>query len=177
MLGPNPAYANESFYMANIHEDEKRVQRLFEAAPGAGIAMRQRSLASNELQGLMLTGTCLVIALVDRRKLQPWVMCADVPSLVGYDGGYLGHYVLIIGFDPVTDEYIVRDPAGMDAEQRLAASSLDQARMSFGTDEDLIIVPLRCVHGHGDSCEDPDCSTCITDALLERVELEPCEPQ
>lgn len=169
MMGPNPAYANEGFYMANIHEDEQRVSRLFQAAPSAGIAMQQRSLASHELQGIMLTGTCLVIALVDKRKLDPWVV-ADLPALVGCaDAGYTGHYVLIIGFDSATNEYIVRDPAAMDAEQRLTTAALDEARMSFGTDEDLIIVPLRGMHDTNcERCEQPGCVCCVCMHVFKR---------
>ncbi len=57
------------------------------------------------------------------------------------DGGYTGHYVLIVGFDGVRGEFILRDPATPVSELRVRAAALDQARRSFGTDEDLLIVP------------------------------------
>jgi hypothetical protein len=90
----------------------------------------------------MLTGACLVIALVDRRKLEPSMdACMYMPTLCGIDAGYTGHYILIIGFDSAQQQFIVRDPATVESELRVSAAALDQARRSFGTDEDLIIVP------------------------------------
>ncbi|GAX83634.1 hypothetical protein CEUSTIGMA_g11058.t1 [Chlamydomonas eustigma] len=151
-LGPNPAYANEGFYMEHLQEDELRVSQLFSEANTAGIALHQRSLSSQELQEVAVTGACLVIALVDKRKLDPWLLTADLlcPTLLGGsekgsscegDGGYTGHYVLIVGFDISRQEFIVHDPAAPVSELRVSASALDLARRSFGTDEDLLIVP------------------------------------
>ena len=54
---------------AVLQEDEQRVSQLFLEADTAGIAVRQRSLTSQELQEVAMTGACLVIALVDKRKL------------------------------------------------------------------------------------------------------------
>lgn len=144
-LGPNPAYANEGFYMENMQEDERRVSQLFLEAPAAGISVQQRSLSSDELQEAMLTGACLVIALVDKRKLlDPYTeACMVLPALCGIDAGYTGHYILIIGFDSEPGQFVVRDPAAMVSELRVSAAALDQARRSFGTDEDLIIIPCR----------------------------------
>lgn len=146
-LGPNPAYANEGFYIANIQEDQHRVSRLFSDASAAGIAVQKRSLSASELQEVMLTGVCLVIALVDKRKLNPRLVRGDsygLPTLLpgGFgEAGYTGHYILIIGFDAAEQRFIVRDPAMMASELHVSSHALDLARMSFGTDEDLIIVP------------------------------------
>ena len=49
-LGPNPAYANESFYMENMEDDERRVSKLFVEAAHVGLAVQQRSVSSDELQ-------------------------------------------------------------------------------------------------------------------------------
>jgi hypothetical protein len=150
-LGPNPAYAEEGFYMEHLQEDELRVSQLFSEANTAGIALHQRSLSSQELQEVAMTGACLVIALVDKRKLDPWLLSPDLlcPTLLGGnekgasegDGGYTGHYVLIVGFDVSRLEFIVHDPATPVSELRVSALALDLARRSFGTDEDLLIVP------------------------------------
>ena len=160
-LGPNPAYANERFYMAHMREDEVRVARLFGEAPGAGISIQQRSLSSQDLQAMLLTGDYLVIALVDKSKLDPWLVAAAAdaaaaaadtaaraaaaaaaPALCGGELGYVGHYVLVIGVDPARGEFIIRDPARLAPEHRVSAGAFDTARRTFGTDEDLLLVRL-----------------------------------
>ncbi|GLC36565.1 hypothetical protein PLESTM_000460800 [Pleodorina starrii] len=141
-LGPNPAYANESFYMENMEDDERRVSQLFVDAARVGIEVQQRSISSEELQFWLLSGSCLVIVLVDKRKLDPWLAAADMclPSLCGMELGYTGHYVLVVGYDGVSQEYVVRDPAAQEPDLRVSAAALDAARRSFGTDEDILVV-------------------------------------
>jgi hypothetical protein len=200
-LGPNPAYANEGFYMPHMAEDERRVEELFRKAQTAGIVLQKRTLSPEELKEAVLTSSCLVIALVDKRKMDQSILAANrshydaalaslptslsIPTatdlicsagisagIEGYNAGYLGHYVLIVGYDQEKDEYVLRDPARPspssssagasssssfssssssseeggegqeDVGTRIAASSLEEARRSFGTDEDLLIVPL-----------------------------------
>ncbi|GFR50726.1 hypothetical protein Agub_g12983 [Astrephomene gubernaculifera] len=151
-LGPNPAFANESFYMEHMEDDERRVSRLFREAAAAGIALQQRSVSGEELQSWLLSGECLIILLVDKRKLDPWLAAAAdmcLPALCGVELGYLGHYVLLVGYDSTTAEYVVRDPAAAVSELRVSAAALDVARRSFGTDEDILVVGLA---GSGGCC-------------------------
>ncbi|EFJ51379.1 hypothetical protein VOLCADRAFT_57258, partial [Volvox carteri f. nagariensis] len=141
-LGPNPAYADESFYMENMEDDERRVSQLFIDAAHAGIVVQQRSVSSEELQAWMLSGSCLIIVLVDKRKLDPWLAAADMclPALCGMELGYSGHYVLLVGYEAASQEFVVRDPAAHQSELRVSAAALDAARRSFGTDEDILVV-------------------------------------
>lgn len=53
-----------------------------------------------------------------------------------------GHYVLLVGYDGSTHEYVVRDPASGRPHLRVGAAALDAARRAFGTDEDLLVVQL-----------------------------------
>ncbi|GIL62564.1 hypothetical protein Vafri_16759, partial [Volvox africanus] len=150
-LGPNPAYANESFYMENMEDDERRVSQLFVDAAHVGIAVQQRSVSSEELQSWMLSGGCLIIVLVDKRKLDPWLAAADMclPALCGMELGYTGHYVLLVGYEAVSQEYVVRDPAAERPDLRVSAAALDTARRSFGTDEDILVVSNNGVAATG----------------------------
>lgn len=65
----------------------------------------------------MLSGGCLIIVLVDKRKLDPWLGAGEPGSggmggmsmsmclpavLCGMELGYAGHYVLLVGFDAGT---------------------------------------------------------------------------
>lgn len=55
---------------------------------------------------------------------------------------YTGHYVVLCGYDPAAGEFLVCDPASQRALQRVPAARLDAARRSFGTDEDLLLIPI-----------------------------------
>ena len=169
-------------YRAPLHpatqEDEQRVSQLFLEADTAGIAVQQRSLTSQELQEVALTGACLVIALVDKRKLDSTIRTKPSPvstsspqatpstsssefavggdptsrnnagsSLMDStssalpssssssshvassgDGEYMGHYVVIFGYDAASGEFLLRDPATPVSELRVGANALDLAR-------------------------------------------------
>ncbi len=70
------------------------------------------------VQSWMLSGGCLIIVLVDKRKLDPWLGAGEPGSsggmggmsmsmclpavLCGMELGYAGHYVLLVGFDAAT---------------------------------------------------------------------------
>ena len=56
--------------------------------------------------------------------------------------GYLGHFVLLCGFDARSNHFALRDPDGPARVRRVAAAALDEARAAFGTDEDLLLVEL-----------------------------------
>eukprot|EP00197_Chlamydomonas_leiostraca_P005328 CAMPEP_0202860038 /NCGR_PEP_ID=MMETSP1391-20130828/1915_1 /ASSEMBLY_ACC=CAM_ASM_000867 /TAXON_ID=1034604 /ORGANISM="Chlamydomonas leiostraca, Strain SAG 11-49" /LENGTH=238 /DNA_ID=CAMNT_0049539165 /DNA_START=260 /DNA_END=972 /DNA_ORIENTATION=- len=148
-LGPNPAYANESFYSASLQEDERRVSRLFRDAHGAGISVAQRSVGAQELACALLAADTLVLVLVDKRRLDPWLAAADacLPyALCGLAGsdvvGYTGHYILLVGYDGARGEFLVRDPAGSSGGEpaRITPGALDAARKAFGTDEDVLFL-------------------------------------
>eukprot|EP00798_Chlamydomonas_sp_ICE-L_P012546 gene12546-15764_t len=140
-IGPNPDFANESFYMENMKEDEEdelRVSQLFTDASKAGIMLQQRSLSELELRHLLLNAGCIVIMLLDRRHLDPG-LCNEggmLPNLCALEPvGYMGHYVLLVGFDSET-------------MQRIGIAALDLARRSFGTDEDLLVVSSPRIRDH-----------------------------
>ena len=56
--------------------------------------------------------------------------------------GYLGHFVLLCGFDSRSNSFALRDPDGPARVRRVSARALDEARAAFGTDEDLLLVEL-----------------------------------
>lgn len=60
-------------------------------------------------------------------------------------GGFLGHYVVLTGYDFATNEVAYLDPALSlpVGDGRVSPDDLDVARKSFGTDEDLIRIPLK----------------------------------
>lgn len=48
----------------------------------------------------------------------------------------VGHFIVLIGYDPTEDLFIYRDPAANDEFCTISADDLDEARQSEGTDHD-----------------------------------------
>ena len=142
-IGANPDFAHESFYMENMEEDGRRVDRLFRDASKAGIVIQQRSLSPAEMQGIILSGLYLIVALVDKRKVNhPWSSAAElcIPQCCGLGSGYTGHYVVVCGYNGDRGEFLIRDPASSSESIFISSENLDEARKSFGTDEDILLV-------------------------------------
>ncbi|CAL5363950.1 unnamed protein product [Camellia sinensis] len=51
------------------------------------------------------------------------------------------HYVEICGYDAMTDEFEIRDPASSGKHEKVTSKRPEEARKSFGTDEDLLLLP------------------------------------
>ncbi|KAJ7524924.1 hypothetical protein O6H91_17G028000 [Diphasiastrum complanatum] len=143
-IGANPVLAVETFYKDNMEEDGERVNKLFEKAPQAGIQIQWRSISGEELSMLILSGQYLAITLVDKRKLShPWIEDLCLVECCGLNTGYTGHYIVICGYDIDTDEFEIRDPASTSESGKISLELLDEARKSFGTDEDILLVSLE----------------------------------
>ena len=147
-IGVNPDYKNEAFYRSTLDADALRVKDLFERAAGSGIEIERRSLSDGELCDLTRPPhDSLVMALVDRRHLYrppPNSVSGFIEgcfSSLGIQGGYVGHYVLLTGFDASRDGYYIKDPAKPSEELFVHSEHLHAARRAHGTDEDLIIIP------------------------------------
>jgi len=142
-IGANPDYASETFYRDHIGKDEERVDRLFNEAVEKGISLHKLSLTADRLRSLVLTGQYLAVVLIDKRKLNAAIMrsrvlCSvQIPVMVA---SYTGHYVVICGFDAVNKDYIICDPASTSGPMTVSAEVLEEARKSYGTDEDILFV-------------------------------------
>uniref|UniRef100_A0A7S4B0T1 Guanylyl cyclase n=1 Tax=Chrysotila carterae TaxID=13221 RepID=A0A7S4B0T1_CHRCT len=145
MPGVNPAYQHEAFYKPTIDSDSERVLRLFEKAAERDISIERASLSSQQLQELVVSDVNIVMVLVDRRRL--YRSAGDsinglVESLSQcIVGSYVGHYVLITGYNEGRAEYNLMDPARSGDELSVRADDLNAARLSHGTDEDIIVIP------------------------------------
>ncbi|CAD6333640.1 unnamed protein product [Miscanthus lutarioriparius] len=141
-LGANPQYSAESFYREQLQEDINRVDELFGKALDAGISIQCRSITAYDIAFLLLSGHCIAIALVDKSKLNlPCMSDHDVQQF-NEESDYMGHYVVVCGYDADDCEFEIRDPASSRKRERVTMKSLDEARKSFGTDEDILLVSL-----------------------------------
>ena len=55
--------------------------------------------------------------------------------------GYIGHYILITGYDERRKGYYIKDPARSAGIDFVSFDSIEKARLSRGTDEDLLVIP------------------------------------
>jgi len=55
---------------------------------------------------------------------------------------FAGHYVVICGYNADTDSFILQDPAAGCCNITVTSAIFENARKAYGTDEDLLIVPL-----------------------------------
>ncbi|XP_059666339.1 guanylyl cyclase 1 isoform X2 [Cornus florida] len=140
-LGANPNFSVESFYKEQLPNDLVRVDMLFQKALEAGIDIQCRSISGEDISLLILSGKYIAIALVDQFKLgRSWLGDVCVSDFSGGSSGYTGHYVVICGYDAITDEFEIRDPASSRERECITSKCLQDARKSFGTDEDLLLV-------------------------------------
>ncbi|KAA8539660.1 hypothetical protein F0562_026352 [Nyssa sinensis] len=143
-LGANPSFSVETFYKEQLPNDLVRVNMLFQKALEAGIDIQCRSISGEEISLLILSGKYIAIALVDQYKLsRSWLEDVCVSGFYSGSSGYTGHYVVICGYDAVTDEFEIRDPASSRKHERITSKCLEEARKSFGTDEDLLLISLE----------------------------------
>uniref|UniRef100_A0A803M3K4 Guanylyl cyclase n=1 Tax=Chenopodium quinoa TaxID=63459 RepID=A0A803M3K4_CHEQI len=75
-------------------------------------------------------------------RSRSWLEDYHISELCGSNLGYTGHYVVICGYDADKDEFEIRDPASSRKYQKISSKHLDEARKSFGTDEDLLLISI-----------------------------------
>ncbi|XP_062181242.1 guanylyl cyclase 1-like isoform X2 [Phragmites australis] len=130
-------------FSEQLQEDIDRVDELFGKALDAGISIQCRSISAYDIAFLLLYGHCIAIALVDKTKLNSsWMNDVHDVQQLNEESDYMGHYVIICGYDADACEFEIRDPASSRKRERVTMKSLDEARKSFGTDEDILLVSL-----------------------------------
>ncbi|KAL4576322.1 hypothetical protein LXL04_012414 [Taraxacum kok-saghyz] len=142
-IGANPDFSVETFYKEQLANDIERVDMLFQRSVQEGIKIECRSIKGEEIIFFILSGKYVVIALVDQRILsQSWKEDVHMPQFYNSTAAYTGHYVVICGYDAHTDEFEIRDPASSRKSDRISSKCLEEARKSYGTDEDILLVSL-----------------------------------
>ena len=136
--GVNSTYGALDFYARSFLRDEERVPRVFDEARSLGVEVVQGSVDASDVCAALEGGRTLFIALLDRRHQVCTVCEGHTNSLI-----YVGHYVLLYGFDRERDRILYLDPAPNVGDGcEMSTLDFDAARKSVGTDEDLIAVHL-----------------------------------
>lgn len=78
------------------------------------------------------SGEYLILALVD---------CNTLGKTDG-NASYVGHYILIYGYNSSLDLYYAKDPAKDEEVSEISSDTMENARKVYGTDEDLVFVSI-----------------------------------
>lgn len=153
-FGSRKEYQDQKFYQDNFSEDEKRVNRLFAIAKSRSVHIVRMMLPLDDFKRFLYCKKFAIITLVNARLLRCHLcrkhggclgsVCVQLDMLLERFKGndYLGHFIVLIGYDPTEDLFIYRDPAVKDNFCTILASDLDDARQSEGTDNDCIVIQL-----------------------------------
>lgn len=136
--GVRPEYGAEAFYKLDIDQDMVRVNKLFETAPQLNIKIDKRSVDVSEILDCVQRGG-MVITLVDKRLLPTGSTIARlIQQHVAV--GFVGHYVIVCGYNPRTRCVLITDPACGEGRTPVPVAEYEAARKAFGTDEDLLLI-------------------------------------
>lgn len=123
-------------------QDVQRVLERFKHASSHGVVVEQGATTLTDiLNHLSLEGP--VILLTNAHFLM-CIRCARVMPLfrscLPCSPPYQGHFILLIGFDFKKNHVYYRDPSLRNRICSISFSKLDEARQSYGTDEDVIFI-------------------------------------
>ena len=148
-LGVDPGYGSEKFYSAILRKDHERVNHRFQMSDQNGVNIQKRSASTFELLNHVANkGVCIVLT---NANLLICDVCESQScfgkhgtnmSCLGIKKPYQGHYVVMCGYKLKEKKIIYRNPGYIDRECVTSFEIFDDARTSYGTDEDVIFVDL-----------------------------------
>lgn len=141
-------YKKQDFYKQHFPADRKRVTDLFSNAEEKGITVIERQVDLSEIRKAVLEENRLVLVLLDKRLLKCSICDKSrIPYRNFFSSywypNYLGHYVLIYAYHPGTDKFLMKDPASLRETCVISADTLEEARLAFGTDQDILFIGER----------------------------------
>ena len=140
------------------------MNRRFETAQSNGVVIERASITCNNILDHLMNGP--VIILTNARLLNCDVckfnkISTELRKCIPLPVPYQGHYVVLCGYDLAARKVYYRNPSFVDSEFRLliliivghlfcvfvlagvcimSVDTLEEARKSYGTDEDVIFV-------------------------------------
>lgn len=142
-FGANPSHLGKEYYKC-YNEDEMRVNEKFADASSCGIPIEVQSKSHQFLQEhlanhgniILLTNASLLFCdLCKTNKLS-----IELRSCLGLKAAYMGHYIILCGYDQRIRKFLYRNPAFKDRVCFMSFEAMDKARKANGTDEDIILL-------------------------------------
>ncbi|KAI8812718.1 Guanylyl cyclase [Cladochytrium replicatum] len=157
-IGVNWDNIKSPFYNGDgtLQVDQPRIHSLFAAAKDAGVRVVQMILKLDDLRRFLRSERFVAIVLVDLNYIR-CAVCAKRnrrgmhrrhhtrPTSKGGDKDeeFVGHYVLLVGYDPEEDIFLYRDPGTTAELCAMSADEMERARCASGTDHDCIVIRVR----------------------------------
>ncbi|KAL4609578.1 protein GUCD1 [Arapaima gigas] len=147
-LGVDKGFKNESFYKKHFETEEDRVNELFFKAESKGVVVNKCSVTIQEIQAHLVQGH-VAIVLVNAVVLSCELCSVPVKYCCFLPAGqqcfcrrpeYQGHFIVVCGFNRATSSIFYNNPAYSDRVCCTSFSNFEEARMSYGTDEDILFV-------------------------------------
>ena len=142
----NEEFDDHPFYSKEIKEDRKRISKLVRRIKEEELAFFKRSLDMREIINELKEGNCIFIILLNDMysfcekcdyKIEKFLKNC---LLFCFPKIYQGHYVLLFDYDEKKNVFLIKDPSNKDSFCQIKEETLESARKSFGTEEDLIII-------------------------------------
>ncbi|VEN60604.1 unnamed protein product [Callosobruchus maculatus] len=142
-LGVHEGYRWNSFYNHILTKDENRINARFKKAKANSIFIQKASLTINDILSHLVNGPIIVLT---NAKMLSCDVCkfnkisAELRKCIPWTTSYQGHYIVLCGYDIHTRKVFYRNPSFGDHVCMMPISNLDNARKSYGTDEDIIFI-------------------------------------
>lgn len=149
-LGVDKGYKNQSFYRKHFDTEETRVNQLFAQAKSCKVLVEKCTVSVQDIQTHLAQGH-VAIVLVNSGVLHcdlcssPAKYCCFAPR--GHrcfcrTPDYQGHFIVLRGYNRATSSIFYNNPAYADRMCSTSISNFEEARTSYGTDEDILFVFL-----------------------------------
>ncbi|XP_054714945.1 protein GUCD1-like [Uloborus diversus] len=147
-LGVNPGYSQEDFYQQVLKKDADRINEKFLTAAVNGVKVEKRSVNIEEILLHLESGNPAIVLVnanllfCDTCHTKKCLM--QMLSCCNSSFSYQGHYIVLCGYDKRETKVLYRNPSVFNKVCQMPYDSFELARKSFGTDEDVLFVFLRC---------------------------------
>ncbi|XP_010003158.1 PREDICTED: protein GUCD1 [Chaetura pelagica] len=147
-LGVDKGYKNQSFYRKHFDTEENRVNQLFAQAKACKVLVEKCTVTVQDIQNHLSQGH-VAIVLVNAVLLlcdlcsSPVKYCCFLPigqKCFCRNPDYQGHFIVLCGYNKASGSIYYNNPAYADRTCCTSISNFEEARTSYGTDEDILFI-------------------------------------
>ncbi|XP_030316521.1 protein GUCD1 [Calypte anna] len=147
-LGVDKGYKNQSFYRKHFDTEENRVNQLFAQAKACKVVVKKCTVTVQDIQNHLSQGH-VAIVLVNAVLLlcdlcsSPVKYCCFLPigqKCFCRNPDYQGHFIVLCGYNKASGSIYYNNPAYADRTCCTSISNFEEARTSYGTDEDILFI-------------------------------------
>ena len=156
-----------------MKQDTSRVMQRFEKAADLGVNIKQKSISTDDIiNHITNKGVCIVLTNSNLLSCDAcnYYSMTSIPKNNDYGkdqtskysssnippmkemfpqqpmaSSFQGHYVVVCGYDLPRKKIIYRNPSLCDRECEMSFQNFENARSSYGTDDDVIFVDVSSI--------------------------------